>query len=61
MAALPLSLLSDLMSVGVGLAFSIVAISTMWLRSTRPELPRPFRVPWGGVYVGRLSGSASCR
>jgi len=53
-ALLPLSLLSDLMSVGVGLAFSIVAISLMWLRSTRPELPRPFRVPFGGVQIGRL-------
>ena len=53
-AMLPLSLLSDLMSVGVGLAFSIVAISLMWLRSTRPELVRPFRVPFGGVQVGRV-------
>ena len=25
----------------------------MWLRSKRPDLPRPFRVPLGGFQVGR--------
>ena len=40
-------LLSDLMSIGVGLAFSIVAISLMWLRTIRPDMPRPFVIPWG--------------
>lgn len=25
----------------------------MWLRSTEPDLHRPFRVPLGGVWVGR--------
>jgi APA family basic amino acid/polyamine antiporter len=30
-----------------------VAVSTMWLRSARPELPRPFRVPFGGIWIGR--------
>jgi APA family basic amino acid/polyamine antiporter len=24
----------------------------MWLRSTQPDLPRPFRVPFGGVRIG---------
>jgi APA family basic amino acid/polyamine antiporter len=53
-ALLPLSLLSDLMSIGVGLAFSIVAISLMWLRTTRPDMPRPFQVPFGGVRIGKV-------
>jgi APA family basic amino acid/polyamine antiporter len=53
-ALLPLSLLSDLISIGVGLAFSIVAISLMWLRSTRPDLPRAFRVPFGGMRIGKI-------
>jgi APA family basic amino acid/polyamine antiporter len=33
--------------------FLTVALSTMWLRSSRPDLARPFRVPLGGVWVGR--------
>ncbi len=53
-ALLPLSLLSDLISVGVGLSFIIVCLCTIWLRSTRPELQRPFRVPLGGLQLGRV-------
>ena len=53
-ATLPLSLLTDMVSLGVALCFSIVAISVMWLRSTRPDLERPFRVPLGGVWVGKV-------
>jgi APA family basic amino acid/polyamine antiporter len=53
-ALFPLSFLSDLISIGVGLAFSIVSISLMWLRSTRPDLPRPFTVPFGGVRIGSV-------
>jgi basic amino acid/polyamine antiporter, APA family len=52
-ATLPLSILNDLVSVGTAFAFSIVALSLMWLRSTQPDLPRPFRVPFGGVRIGR--------
>lgn len=48
---LPISILGDLVSLGVALAFSVVAISTMWLRTKHPELERPFRVPLGGVRV----------
>lgn len=51
-AFLPLSLLGDLISLGVASAFSIVAISVMWLRTTRPDLPRPFTVPFGGRRIG---------
>ena len=32
----------------------MVALSVIWLRSTHPELERPFRVPFGGVRVGRV-------
>lgn len=43
----------DIVSLGTALAFSIVALSVMWLRSTQPELPRPFRVPFDGTRIGR--------
>jgi len=41
----PLSVLSELVSIGTLLAFSIVCISVMVLRKTHPELKRPFKVP----------------
>jgi APA family basic amino acid/polyamine antiporter len=50
-ALFPLSLLGDLVSLGVALSFSIVSLCVMWLRTTRPDLPRPFRVPLGGVRI----------
>lgn len=53
-ALLPISVLIDLISMGTALAFSIVALSVMWLRSVRPDLPRPFRVPFGGFWVGKV-------
>jgi basic amino acid/polyamine antiporter, APA family len=53
-ALLPLALLSDLTSIGVSLAFATVCLTVLWLRNTRPDLERPFRVPLGGVRVGRL-------
>lgn len=49
-AFLPIAILGDLVSLGTGVVFLTVAISTMWLRTTRPDLPRPFRVPFGGVW-----------
>lgn len=51
-AILPLTLLADLISLGTGAAFIIVAFSQIWLRNTRPELERSFRVPLGGVRIG---------
>jgi APA family basic amino acid/polyamine antiporter len=51
-ALFPLSILGDLVSIGTALAFVIVCLSLMWLRTTRPDLPRPFRVPLGGFRVG---------
>jgi APA family basic amino acid/polyamine antiporter len=50
-ALFPISLLGDLVSLGAALAFSIVCLSTMWLRVIRPDLPRPFRVPLGGFWI----------
>jgi APA family basic amino acid/polyamine antiporter len=51
-ALLPLSLLGDLTSIGTALAFATVCLTVLWLRNTRPELERPFRVPLGGFHVG---------
>ncbi len=53
-ALFPLSILGDFVSIGTALAFSIVALSLMWLRTTRPDIPRPFRVPFGGFHIGRV-------
>lgn len=50
---LPISILADLASLGTGLAFAMVCVSVMWLRVTAPDLPRPFLVPFGGVWIGR--------
>ena len=53
-ALLPISLVGDMISLGIALAFSIVAICVMWLRNTRPDLHRPFKVPLGGVTIGKV-------
>lgn len=53
----PLKLLGELISIGTLLAFAIVCTGVMLLRQRRPDLPRPFRVPWypwvplGGIVV----------
>ncbi len=52
-AFFPIGVLADLVSLGAGLAFATVCFCTMWLRAKRPDLPRPFRVPLGGIHVGR--------
>lgn len=50
-AVLPITLLADLVSIGAACMFVVVSISVMWLRTTQPDLPRPFRVPLGGVRI----------
>ncbi|MBB6123729.1 amino acid permease [Sphingobium subterraneum] len=50
-ALLPITLLADLVSIGTAFVFVVVAISVMWLRTRHPDLPRPFRVPLGGIWV----------
>jgi len=43
---LPLQLLGQLVNIGTLLAFVLVCIGVMVLRKNRPDLHRPFRVPW---------------
>lgn len=50
-AILPITILGDLVSLGTAFAFSIVAISVVWLRTAEPDLERPFRVPLGEVWI----------
>src|SRR5882724_2268801 len=45
-AVFPLDLLADLISMGILLAFAVVCLGVLVLRHTRPDAPRPFRVPW---------------
>ncbi|MGY1650657.1 amino acid permease [Geodermatophilus sp. SYSU D01119] len=45
----PLGTLADLVSIGTLFAFLLVAVAVPVLRRTRPELPRPFRVPFSPV------------
>jgi len=42
---IPLNVLGELVSMGTLLAFATVCIGVLVLRYTRPQLPRPFRVP----------------
>jgi APA family basic amino acid/polyamine antiporter len=55
---LPLGTLSQLVSIGSLLAFTLVCLGVIILRRTRPDLPRPFRVP-GVPYVPVL-GALIC-
>jgi basic amino acid/polyamine antiporter, APA family len=41
----PADYLWDTVSIGTLIAFSLVALSVLVLRSTQPEMPRPFKVP----------------
>jgi APA family basic amino acid/polyamine antiporter len=41
----PIGTLGSLVSIGTLMAFLIVSIGIVALRSSRPDLPRPFRVP----------------
>src|SRR6266481_2977141 len=45
----PVQVLGELVSIGTLLAFTIVCISVIVLRRTRPDLERRFRVPWNPV------------
>lgn len=42
----PIGILGELVSIGTLTAFVTVCIGVLVLRYVRPELPRPFRVPW---------------
>jgi APA family basic amino acid/polyamine antiporter len=54
----PLDVLSELVSIGTLLAFTIVCISIVVLRKTQPELNRPFKTPY--VPFIPLLGAAVC-
>ena len=43
---LPIGILGELVSIGTLLAFTIVCISIIFLRKTRPDIPRSFRTPF---------------
>jgi APA family basic amino acid/polyamine antiporter len=43
---LPIRILSELVSIGTLLAFTIVCISIIILRKKRPEIHRPFKTPF---------------
>jgi amino acid transporter len=53
----PVRILGELVSIGTLLAFITVCLGVLVLRKTRPELPRPFRVPW--PWVTCVGGAAT--
>ncbi|WP_250037291.1 amino acid permease [Paractinoplanes maris] len=48
-ALVPLSEIVKLVNIGTLFAFILVNIGVIVLRRTRPEMPRPYRVPWSPV------------
>ena len=54
----PLSALSELVSIGTLFAFVVVCVGVLVLRRTRPDLPRAFRTP--GVPVVPILGVVAC-
>jgi APA family basic amino acid/polyamine antiporter len=57
-AFIPLSELAELVNIGTLFAFLLVNLGVIVLRRTKPDLPRPFRVPL--VPVVPLIGAALC-
>ncbi len=55
---LPISILGELVSIGTLLAFTIVCVSILVLRKTRPDIERPFRTPW--VPLVPILGAVIC-
>jgi basic amino acid/polyamine antiporter, APA family len=54
----PLNILGELISMGILWAFTVVCIGVLVLRYTRPELARPFRVPYAPLTC--VLGAAMC-
>jgi basic amino acid/polyamine antiporter, APA family len=48
-ALVPLGTIVELVNIGTLFAFVLVNIGVMVLRRTRPDMPRPYRVPWSPV------------
>ena len=57
-AVVPIKMLGELVSIGTLFAFVIVSAGVIVLRRTRPDLPRPFKVPFS-PYIPILSAAAS--
>ncbi len=55
---LPLQLLGQLVNIGTLLAFVLVCLGVLVMRKSRPDLHRPFRVPW--VPVIPILGVLTC-
>ena len=55
---LPIGVLGDLVALGTLLAFATVCAGVLVLRRTRPDLPRPFRVPLAPAVC--VLGAAIC-
>ena len=51
-------MLADLISIGILLAFAVVCIGVLIMRVTRPDEPRPFRVPFAPVVC--ILGAVVC-
>lgn len=54
----PLNILGELISMGILVAFTVVCIGVLVLRTKRPELARPFRVPVAPLTC--ILGAAIC-
>jgi APA family basic amino acid/polyamine antiporter len=54
----PIDILGDLVSLGTLLAFTIVCLSVLYLRITRPDMRRVFRVPF--YPLTPLAGIVAC-
>jgi APA family basic amino acid/polyamine antiporter len=48
-ALVPITMLGQLVNIGTLFAFVIVSVGIVVLRRTRPDLPRPFKVPFSPV------------
>jgi len=57
-ALLPISIVAELANIGTLSAFTAVSAGLLILRAKRPDLPRPFRVPWA-PWIPVLSIAAS--
>ena len=57
-AFVPLTEIAELVNIGTLSAFFLVNIAVIWLRRTKPDLDRGFRVPW--VPVVPVIGAALC-
>ncbi|MBU6474929.1 MAG: amino acid permease [Alphaproteobacteria bacterium] len=55
---IPLDVLADLVNIGTLAAFVLVCAGVIVLRKTRPDMPRPFRMPFGPFLP--LMGILSC-